>query len=418
MHLLKFILISLTLFITCVGGDSSLEDEQIALTIIGARGVESTPVDKGTLFASIEGNEYSCSHDKPCSIQTAFSQLKAGDVLFLRGGEYTITASLIPAVSGTADNPIIIESYPAELAILEGNYITSDDVNNNPDERTSGIRLGNDHNSTIIRKIEIRYMGWAGVNVYGSHNIIEGCHVHHNKLTGIALYGGVWREDDEDYVIPYLYGYNIVRDNIVNDNSDEGLAADGGNSDGISISSGKFNTIIHNTVYANSDDGIDTWRSNDTSVEFNLVYDQGRGSGDGNGIKAGGNSDENSLNGLNAVVKHNIVYANRAKGLDYNSGKNVIFQYNTSYNNQTDGVTGADDTTVEYNIGSNNGRQDSDLGNNNSWNTQENITFLSTDPNSNNFLKPEVGSDFESMGAYANPYVKIFPISIIYLILF
>jgi len=371
-------------------------------TTIGARDVPSTPVEQGTLFASPDGTLGNCSHDIPCSIQTAFAQLTPGDILFLRGGTYAMSTAMRPGNSGLADNPIVIESYPGERAILEGQYSSAEDVANNPGGRTSGIRLGTDHSYIVVRKIEVKHMGWAGISMYGSHNIVEGCHTHNNMVSGIALYGGEWHEDHENYQIPYLYGYNSIRDNISSANSDVGLPANGGNSDGIAVSSGRYNTIIHNTVYANSDDGIDTWRSNDTFVAFNRVSDNGRGDGNGNGIKAGGNLNPEATNGLRAVVKHNIVYDNKKRGLDYNAGHDVVFLYNTSFQNETVGVNGVNDTQVEYNIGSHNGWQNSALGTNNSWNIQDNITFISTSPESSDFLKPEPGSPFENMGAYAN----------------
>ncbi len=399
----------LTLILTaCGGGGSQQQGTQTGGTgsvtspTIGARQVESTPVEQGTLFAAVNGSQNSCSHDTPCSIQTAFAQLEPGDILFLQGGTYDITSPLIPNNSGLVDHPISIESYPGETAILEGHYQSAADVNNNPNGRTSGIRLGSSHSYITIRNIEAKHMGWAGISVYGSHNIVEGCHVHHNMLCGIALYGGEWHEDDPDYQIPYPQGYNIIRDNISNANSDVGLPADGGNSDGIAISSGRFNTIVHNTVYANSDDGIDTWRSNDSYVAFNRVYDNGRGAGNGNGIKAGGNLNPDAGNGLRTTAEHNLVYDNQQRGLDYNAGRDVVFRYNTSWNNGTVGVNGTDNTLVQYNIASDNGSQDSGLGTDNSWNIQEFVTFLSTDPDSDDFLRPEAGSVFADLGAYAD----------------
>jgi len=379
------------------------QDTDTSQPVIGARKIPSTPVEQGTLFASTDGNGNTCSLQLPCPIRIAFAQLDPGDILFLRGGTYDITMALSPGNSGLIDNPIVIESYPGEMGILEGQYSSPEDVANNPDGRTSGIRLSSAHSYITVRNIEIKHMGWSGINVYGSHNVVEGCHTHHNLIGGIALYGGEWHEDDPDYQIPYPHGYNIIKDNISNANSDVGLSSDGEHSDGIAISSGRHNTIIHNTIYANSDDGIDTWRSNDSYVAFNLVYDNGRGSnGDGNGIKAGGNLNPDAGNGMRTIAEHNISYNNRATGIDYNAGRDVIFRYNTSWHNETVGIRGADETLVEYNIASNNGSQDSGLGTNNSWNIQENITFLSTDPSSDDFLKPEPGSPFVNMGAYAN----------------
>ncbi len=372
-------------------------------TIIGKRNVKKTPLSKGTIFASPNGRGNTCLKSSPCSIRTAFSKLKPGDVLFLRGGEYNITSDLKPPISGTELNPIIIESYPGENAVLVGNYANAQDVNNNPNGRTNGIKIDKYINFIKIRNLEVKNMGFSGIVIKGSNNVIEGCLVHDNILAGIVVYGGQWHENKPDYHIPYLYGNNnVIVDNVVRQNSDVGLSSNGGNADGISLSSGQENVIIHNTVYSNSDDGIDTWRTNDSFVAFNKVYDNGKGNGDGNGIKAGGNLSNTATNGLRAVVYNNITFNNKRRGIDYNSGKYDVFKYNTSYNNHSVGVHASSNTVVEFNIASNNGSQNSSLGTNNSWNIQRNIPFKSTDPNSSDFLKPLSGSRFENMGAYKN----------------
>jgi hypothetical protein len=387
------------------GHSLSLSYSHETSTSMGARETSATPLAKGTLFASPSGKGDGCKNEAPCAIRTAFNRLKAGDVLFLKGGTYFISGSpLTPKRSGEKGKRIIIESYPGELAVLEGEFKTLNDLNANPKGRTHGVSLMG-RNYITVRKIEARYMGWSGfAATYSSNNIVEGCHAHHNFSAGIAVYGGTWKENDPDYVIPYKYGYNIVRDNIVHDNSDVGLPANGGNADGIGISSGRHNRVEHNTVYANSDDGIDTWRSNDSYVAFNLSFDNGRANGDGNGIKAGGNTNKNAGNGRRTVVEHNIAYNNHARGFDYNVGRDVIFRYNTSYNNKTIGFTGSNDTLMEYNIAAKNGTNVSTLGSqsNNSWQVGGAIRFISTDPNSNNFLRPAIGSVFESMGAYSH----------------
>ena len=227
--------------------------------------------------------------------------------------------------------------------------------------------------------------------------------MHHNIFSGIAVYGGEWHEDDPDYQIPYPHGnYNVFRDNVLESNSDVGLSSNGGNADGIVLSSGGNNTIVHNTVYSNSDDGIDTWRSNDSFIAFNLVYDNGRADGDGNGIKMGGNASPSATNGLRTIADHNISYNNKRTGIDYNSGKQLIIKYNTAFSNGDRGVNALNSSVIEHNIASNNANQYSGLGTNNSWNVQANIPFISTDPSSHDFLRPLVGSQFEDKGVYAD----------------
>ncbi len=392
-----------------VGAANALEarpSRQFSSTpVFGVGAVDSTPLAEGTLFASPNGSGNSCSQAAPCTVQTAFSKLSAGDVLFLRGGEYILTASLVIDASGTAANPIIIESYPGELAILNGNE-TVNSLKADPFSGFSGIRVRKDY--VFLRKLEIKQMGLAGVKISGSHNKVEGCEIYGNFLSGINIYGGEWHCNPD--CPPYEKGYNLLENNRIYDNSDAGLTqddgwyADGGSSDGIAVSSGKENKIIHNTVYGNSDDGIDVWRSNDSLIAFNRSYDNGRGDGDGNGIKAGGNLDANATNGLRAVLRNNISYNNRRRGIDYNSGKEVTFLYNTSYHNGTSGFTSDDGSLVEYNIAASNGQNTVIKAGHahNSWQISGTVEFVSTDPASPDFLRPLPGSAFESMGAYSH----------------
>ena len=375
-----------------------MRDADTGLIKLGPQEIEHTPLEKGTLFAAPNGQGDECTETSPCSIRTAFSRLQAGDVLFLRGGVYQIRQQLTPVgITGTSDQPIIIESYPGEKAILEGEYI------DRPVERTGhayyyGIKIPSGSNYFRIRKIEVRYMGNAGISLHGSFNIVEGCESHHNVLSGIEIYGGDWHDNHADY----QEGYNIIRDNFIHDNSDEGLSSNGNSADGIAISSGKFNKVFRNLVYSNSDDGIDTWRSNDTYVAYNIVYDNGKADGDGNGIKAGGNLDPTATNGMRARVERNISYLNRARGFDYNAGKDVYFEYNTAYDNGTVGFRGADDTVMQFNISAENGTDVITTGPQtlNSWQIEGSVNFLSIDPSSIDFLRVSPDSPFYSIGAY------------------
>ena len=370
---------------------------------IGARPVTATPVSKATMFADPAGNGDLCSYSSPCSIHTAFSKLKAGDVLFLRGGVYIISKTTLRVKeSGKADKPIIIESFPGEWAILKGLHEPKNDQTSSL--RTNGITISREQNYIHIRRLEIKNMGWAGVAIFGSNNLIEGCNIHHNLSSGIVLYGGEWHEDRPGYKIPYPYGYNTIKDNIVHDNSDASLATKGGNADGIAVSSGRFNKIIHNTVYSNSDDGIDLWRSNYSFVAFNITYDNGKANGDGQGIKAGGNLNPQATNGLKANVQHNISYSNKRNGFDVNAGKQVIFKYNTAWKNGRSGFVTNDDTTVEFNLAAENAlpTKIKQGHHSNSWQREVTPKFVSKNPESPDFLRPTSNSGLEDTGAYAN----------------
>jgi lysophospholipase L1-like esterase len=419
----KLLFVILTLTLTLYGDSKNITAiEKVNTSLvnnvtkeIGAREVKSTPITKNTLFASTKGIGQSCSKKEPCSLETALKQVKPGEILFLRGGVYPLKKSLKISTSATKDKPIMIESYPDEHAILDGGE-DKKSISMGVNIVRDGILLQG-AKYIEIRNLEIRHMSARGINIlYSSHILIEGCHIHHNYLSGITIYGGHYNKPYK----PYKYGYNILKDNIIHHNSDAGLNTmqkdnghtysyeDGDNADGISISSGKFNRVIHNTVFANADDGIDFWRSNNSYAGYNLVYDNGRGrGGNGNGIKAGGNrhfdNKADAPNGKNALIEHNIAFLNKRTGFDINSGKKVTYRYNTAWKNGKYGFSSYDDTIVTANIAANNSYKTilKKQHKNNSWQYKDKVLFQSIDPKSPNFLKPQKGSTFEKIGAYA-----------------
>jgi len=378
---------------------------------VGAKKILSTPVSKGTFFISTDGNGSLCTKAQPCALDILdmYSKIKinikAGDIVFFRGGTYKYTMKGVKRVylsGGTKGNPVIYESYPKEIAIFDGSLLSRED-NSKKEWREGRIELR--ENYTILRKVEIRNMPQYGIRIYGNHNIIEGCNIHHNNLGGIQVYN-----HKDGFSIKDSGGsYNIIRNNTIYANSDVGLIhhnyGDGDNADGITIHSGIKNIISHNTVYDNSDDGIDTWKSMNTIVEYNLVYNQGKGEkGNGNGIKLGGAGKKSPL-GSNNIARYNISYSNRNSGITTNTGKNVLIEYNSVYDNKKFGYTLENDTRLNNNVSFKNG--DKNVGwdngaeqNNNSWQQKEDIEFISLNPNSSNFLKP-TSKTFKNMGVYS-----------------
>ncbi len=64
------------------------------------------------------------------SLKYAFSQLNAGDTLYLRGGIYW-ESSLTINTSGTSTNPVVITNYPSETPIIDGGLQDFRQVGNN-----------------------------------------------------------------------------------------------------------------------------------------------------------------------------------------------------------------------------------------------------------------------------------------------
>ncbi len=298
----------------------------------------------------------------------------------MRGGVYAVDRNFSFRGRGTEPAPPVFESYPGETAILEGTGDAADEYY---------VRVLGD--PVVLRRFEVRNMSRAGLSVRSNEHVLEGLHVHHNLLSGIHVH--------ESYSEPSSNN-NLIRDCVVHDNSGAGLDsptyADGGNSDGISMSSGIGNRIENCLVYDNSDDGIDTWRTMDSYVGYSIVYGSGIASGNGQGIKAGGAPPS-----ATTQVEHCLSYNNRAAGFDFNSGDRVVFLYNTSWGNGT-GYYAGENTRVENNLaGEESAFGGSASPENNSWQRDGEVTFVSTDPTSPDFLRPTVGGGFEDIGAYA-----------------
>ncbi|MBW2704576.1 MAG: hypothetical protein JRF33_27480, partial [Deltaproteobacteria bacterium] len=131
---------------------------------IGPLPVEETPLAEGTLFAAPDGSGETCTEALPCNLWTAADKSLAGDVVFLRGGIYDFNESLNIRHSGTAENPILFESYPQEEAILDGSQ----------NELGSSVYLRLYGDYLIFRRMEIRNMPRQGLYIQGCHNVIDG----------------------------------------------------------------------------------------------------------------------------------------------------------------------------------------------------------------------------------------------------
>jgi parallel beta-helix repeat protein len=372
---------------------------------------EATALEKGTVFISMDGEGTACTEKKPCNIKSldhfyTSLKVKAGDVVFFRGGIYNYSMSNIRRIylqGGTQEKPITYESFPNERAIFDG--INLDLQNQNKKEWREGrFELHGDY--IRLRNIEVRNMPQYGIRIFGNHNLIENCIVHNNHLSGIEVLN-----NKDGYSSKDTGGsYNTIENNIIYNNSDVGLNYgnynNGGNADGITIHSGIHNRIQYNRIYNNSDDGIDTYKSMHTHVEHNLIYNHGQGVGNANGIKLGGPDPELSVN---SIAKHNIVHSNKGFGITvHGNNNNTTIRYNTTYNNKKAGYAILDDTELSYNISYNDqegevvwskGKKQTE----NSWQFEKDrLHFLTFDSSSPDFLRPTPESNLTHIGAYAS----------------
>jgi len=384
----------------------TIETSDTKIPFIGPRPIEATNILLATKFASPDGNGNG-TLENPYSIQDAFKSLVAGDILFLRGGIYSVpsTGFKIYGKVATANQPIIIESYPGELAIIDGKNRTPQDVINGTHPTGDGLKLSYGTEYVFLRKLEIKNMAKEGIYIGSSHNVVEGCNVHDNHRSGINIV-----DDTNAYTTPYVNGWNIIKDNIVHDNSDADIIGilgykDGDNADGITINSGIKNQIYHNESYHNSDDGYDSWRSDGTIFEYNISHDNGLGNnGNGNGFKLGGTIPLGYDSGLFTIARHCISYNERAAGFVQSETNNIKILHNTSYNNPV-GLIANKNAIIENNIVSKCPKIEFNptaaTRVNNSWQLTDKLEFLSEDPENSNFLIPN-SDTLKQIGADAN----------------
>ena len=87
-----------------------------------------------------------------------------------------------------------------------------------------------------------------------------------------------------------------------------------------------------------------------------------------------------------------------------NSGLQVVFRYNTAYDNASWGFVTAGDTTVGHCIAvQQNGQRATSAGTqaDNSWQRSGAVAVVSTTPGAPGFQRPTPGGGFEDLGAYA-----------------
>lgn len=270
---------------------------------------------------------------------TVIGKLKAGDVLYLRGGQYDLNNNLSITRNGTADNMITICPYQDEKPILDFRTEAN---------KTNGVTVKG--NYLHIKGITIRYAGYKGIWLEeAKYCILEQLDVYGCCNAGIQLRSG---------------GYNMVINCDSHENFD--YQDNGGNADGFADKQGNAcpgNIYIGCRSWNNSDDGWDSYErvTNGTpTVYINCItYNNGPATydltshprvlgrdanlscftgkdlanfpngGNPNGFKLGGNGTKH-----NTELYRCLAVGHRAKGFDQNNNAGAMKIINcTSYNN-------------------------------------------------------------------------------------
>lgn len=186
-----------------------------------------------------------------------------------------------------------------------------------------------------------------GIEVAGHHNWLEDLHTYRNGNTGIQISGSASDTINE------WPSYNTIKSCTSYENADTGFE----DADGFAakITTGPGNVFDGCIAYHNADDGWDLFAKNETgsigkvTIKNSVAYRNGwlandpSKTGNGNGFKMGGSS----LPGDHELI-NSLTFENLGKGIDSNSGTDIIVNSSTSFNNQSHNValfTTSSDTT-------------------------------------------------------------------------
>ncbi|MHC1733952.1 MAG: right-handed parallel beta-helix repeat-containing protein [Bacteroidales bacterium] len=249
------------------------------------------------------------------TITKAVSVVQAGETIYVRGGIYNLTATIILGKSGTGSAGIILIAYPGEKPVLD----------------FSGQTLGGSNRGIVltgswwyIKGFSIRGAGDNGMLITGgNNNTVELCSFYRNRDSGMQLDNGA----SNNTVINCDSYYNAD-------------PPDYGDADGFApkLTVGTGNRFVGCRAWLNCDDGWDGYLRGVSDVSTTLencwafrngYLEDGTDAGanaNGNGFKMGGSDDKTLAH--NFILKNCLAFLNKAKGFDQNSNRGSMTLYN------------------------------------------------------------------------------------------
>lgn len=339
------------------------------------------PEPQQVIYIAPDGNDTTGdgSMEKPLfNLQVAINRAQPGTHIICRGGTYNQVVqsdkkfTVRIKTSGTAEQPIVIRCYDGERPVFDfQNGLTVERVG----ER--GITITG--NYWWLFGLHITHAADNGIKLEGSHNRIERCEFSYNLDTGLQLgfghhfsdtFPGI-SQNDGSYC-----AYNDIIDCDSHHNCDYD-ANYGSDADGFAckMHNGKGNRFIRCRAWHNSDDAWDCFETDFSVVLAECwAWESGKAedhlwvkdfinksggasfSGNGNGIKLGGNGTGGSSKGIhyafNCISFGNNI-SSSVKGFDCNNHKegHVLvgcLGFNNSYDYMFESG-GSDANTCFYN---------------------------------------------------------------------
>jgi uncharacterized repeat protein (TIGR02543 family) len=265
----------------------------------------------------------------PTTLANALATVTAGGTIYMRGGTYNLTTTVVIAESnsGTASATKKLFAYGSEVPIISFAGMAVATSNR-------GIVL--DGSYWHFKGLIIESAGDNGLLLSGDNNILESCIFRKNADTGLQLS----RYNTSYTSISQWPSNNLILSCEAYDNKDP----DNEDADGFAakLTCGNGNVFRNCVSHHNIDDGWDLYTKSDTgpigaiTLEGCISHDNGiltdgstSGNGDKNGFKLGGEDIS-----VNHIVRRCIAFKNGKHGFTYNSNPGSIeVTNNTSYNN-------------------------------------------------------------------------------------
>jgi len=357
----------------------------------------------------------------PTTLANALSTVPAGGTIYLRGGTYSFSASVIITATnnGTSSANKNVIAYGSEVPVLDFSAQAIADANR-------GLVLDGDY--WHFTGITITGAGDNGMLLAGNNNTIEKCIFSKNHDSGLQLS----RYVTSNTTITSWPSNNLILNCEAFDNQDP----DNEDADGFAakLTCGTGNVFRGCISHHNIDDGWDLYAKDETgpigpvTIENCVAYNNGAlsngstsGNGDKNGFKLGGSGIA-----VNHIIRRSVAFNNGHHGFtDNNNPGNIEVTNNTSYNNAEsnfnfrEGSTATFRNNLSFNAGASDKSNGTDVGASNVW-WKNNVStnsgslvvsaadFISTSPsvgkntdggpNLGNFLALANGSDLINAG--------------------